>query len=232
MGRRGRARPRVASPPMAVTHGPLASPALADHLRKAGGVMVMRDGHAVAAHFGSTATEVAVCVKRVGLAVRSDLAVLDITGAEPGLASFLADGLGQAVPSLGRARRIAGTWCCRVASDRVVVVGPRSALAGVAGDHPDSKTVLTLVGPRVGQVLADVGLQNDLDVEGIREGWFAESPTLLLRESAHRYLLVVDAEQAGEAWRELLDAGRSLGLSMVGTEALERLAAAPAAGIF
>ena len=126
----------------------------------------------------------------------------------------------------------AGTWCCRVASDRVVVVGPWSALAGVAGDHPDAKTVLTLVGPRVAQVLADVGLQNDLDVEGIREGWFADSPALLLRESAHRYMLVVDAEQAGEAWRELLDAGRALGLSMVGTEALERLAAAPAAGIF
>jgi glycine cleavage system aminomethyltransferase T len=222
MGRRGGAHARVASPPMAVAHGQIASPALVDHLRKAGGVMVMRDGHAVAAHFGSTATEVAVCVKRVGLAVRSDLAVLDVLGAE--------SWLGHPVPSQGRARRIAGTWCCRVASDRVVVVGPRSAIA--TGDHPDSKTVLTLVGPRVSRVLADVGLQNDLEIEGLRLGWFADSPTLLLRESADRYLLVVDAEQAGEAWRELLDAGRSLGLSMVGTEALERLAAAPTAGIF
>jgi glycine cleavage system aminomethyltransferase T len=221
MGRRGAAEPGVASPPMAVAHGQIASPALVDRLRAAGGVMVIRDGHAVAAHFGSTATEVAVCVKRVGLAVRSDLAVLDVVGAE--------SWLGHPVPSQGRARRIAGTWYCRVASDRAVVVGPRSA---IAGDDPDSKTVLTLVGPRVARVLADVGLQNDLDVGGVRLGWFAESPTLLLRESADRYLLVVDAEQAGEAWRELLDAGRSLGLSMVGTEALERLAAAPAAGIF
>jgi hypothetical protein len=221
MGRRGDARPRVASPPMAVAHGQIASPALVDHLRKAGGVMVMRDGHAVAAHFGSTATEVAVCVKRVGLAVRSDLAAIELQSAE--------SWLGHPVPSQGRARRIAGTWYCRVASDRVVVVGPHSA---IAGDQPDSKTVLTLVGPRVSRVLADVGLQNDLDVESLRLGWFADSPTLLLRESADRYLLVVDAEQAGQAWRELLDAGRSLGLSMVGTEALERLAAAPAAGIF
>jgi glycine cleavage system aminomethyltransferase T len=232
MGRRGRPGPRVASSPMAVTHGQIASPALVDRLRRAGGVMVMRDGRPVAAHFGSTATEVAVCVKRVGLAVRSDLAVLDVTGAEPWLAPSLADALGQAAPSQGRARQIAGTWCCRVASDRTVVVGPRSAIAGIAGDHPDSKTVLTLVGPLVGQVLADVGLHNDLEIEGIREGWFADSPALLLRESADRYLLVVDAEQAGEAWRELLDAGRSLGLSMVGADALARLAAAPAPGIF
>jgi len=92
--------------------------------------------------------------------------------------------------------------------------------------------VLTLAGPRAHQVLADVGLQNDLEIEGLREGWFADSPTLLLRESADRYLLVVDAAQAGDAWRQLLDAGRSLGLSMVGADALARLAAAPAPGIF
>jgi glycine cleavage system aminomethyltransferase T len=235
MGRRGRACPRVASPPMAVTHGQIASPALVDRLKDAGGVMVMRDGHAVAAHFGSTATEVAVCVKRVGLAVRSDLAVLDVTGAEPWLTSFLAEALGQSVPSPGRARQVAGTWCCRVASDRAVVVGPWSTIARWTqrpGDRTSTRAALTLVGPRVSRVLDDVGLQNDLEVEGLREGWFADSPTLLLRESADRYLLVVDAEQAGQAWRELLDAGRSLGLSMVGADALARLAAAPAPGIF
>jgi Aminomethyltransferase folate-binding domain len=224
MGRRAREEPALASSPMAVAYGQIASPALVDRLRQAGGMMVMRDGHEVAAHFGSTATEVAVCVKRVGLAVRSDLAAIDVAVAE--------SWLGHPVPSPGRARRIAGTWCCRVASERAIVVGPWSAIADVAGARTGTKTVLTLVGPRVSRVLADVGLHNDLEIEGVREGWFADSPTLLLRESADRYLLVVDAEQADDAWRALLDAGRSLGLSMVGTEALERLAAAPAASIF
>jgi glycine cleavage system aminomethyltransferase T len=232
---------------MAVTHGQVASPALVDRLRLAGGVMVMRDGHPVAAHFGSTATEVAVCVKRVGLAVRSDLAAFDVVGAEPWLAHFLADALGQSVPSQGRARHVAGTWCCRVASDRAIVIGPWSTPARwtrvvrdavVTGspiactDRSETATALTLVGPRVEQVLSDVGLRPELEIEGVREGWFADSPTLLLRESADRYLLVVEAEQAGDAWRTLLDAGRSLGLSMVGSEALERLAAAPTPGIF
>jgi hypothetical protein len=214
---------------MAVAHGQIASPALVDRLRLAGGVMVMRDGHAVAAPVGATATEVAVCVKCVGLAVRSDLAVLDVAGDEPWLAPF------QPVPSQGRARRIAGTWCCRVASDRAVVIGPWSATARwtqLPRGDTSARVVLTLVGPRAHQVLADVGLHDDLEVEGLREGWFADSPTLLLRESADRYLLVVDAEQAGDGWRELLDAGRSLGLSMVGADALARLAAAPAPGIF
>ena len=224
MGRRGSPCARVASSPMAVAYGQIASPALVDRLEQAGGVMVMRDGHPVAAHFGSTATEVAVCVKRVGLAVRSDLAVLDVAGAEPWVP--------QPVPSQGRARRIAGTWFCRVASDRAVVIGPWSATAHLVRDRADEHAVLTLAGPRAHQVLADVGLQNDLEIEGLREGWFADSPTLLLRESADRYLLVVDAEQAGVAWRQLLDAGRSLGLSMVGADALARLAAAPAPGIF
>jgi glycine cleavage system aminomethyltransferase T len=204
---------------MAVTHGQVASPALADFLREAGGVMVMRDGHQVAAHFGSTATEVAVCVKRVGLAVRSDLAAVDVAPD------------GHQVPSHGPARRIAGTWYCRVASDRALVIGPRSELR--AQGKPDrDRAVLTLVGPKAHQVLADAGLRNGLELGGLRESWFADSPTVLLRESVQRYLLVVDATEAGEAWRRLLDAGRSLGLSMVGAEALARLAAAPSAAIF
>jgi glycine cleavage system aminomethyltransferase T len=218
MGRRGATTPHLASPPMAVIHGQVASPALADRLRQAGGVMVMRDGHQVAAHFGSIATEVAVCVKRVGLAVRSDLAVIDVAPDD------------HQVPSHGRARRIAGTWYCRVASDRAVVIGPRRERSTPRPER--DRTVLALVGPRAHQVLADAGLQNGLEVGALNESWFAESPALLLRDSAASYLLVVDATEAGEAWRQLLDAGRSRGLSMVGAEALARLAAAPVAGIF
>jgi glycine cleavage system aminomethyltransferase T len=217
---------------MAVTDGQIASPSLVDQLAQAGGVMVMRDGHQVAAHFGSTATEVAVCVKRVGLAVRSDLAAIDVVGAEEWLDHFLAEVLGRQVPSRGRARRIAGTWCCRVASDRAVVIGPWTATTRIERDPADANAVLTLVGPRGHQVLSDAGIDPDLPIGGFRQAWFADSPTLLVRESTDRYLLVVEAEQAGEAWRTLLDAGRSLGLSMVGAEALARLAAAPTPGIF
>jgi glycine cleavage system aminomethyltransferase T len=237
---------------MAATHGEIASPSIADRtslsiadrILQAGAVMGLRDGHPVAAHFGSAATELAVCVKRVGLAVRSDLDTLELTGPEPWLAHFLAETLGQEVPSPGRAVRTGGTWCCRVAPGRAVIVGPWSVTArwtrfvreaNVTGspvacsDRSESATALTLVGPRVAPLLRDVGLDDSLPLHGVREGWFAGSPALLLRESPERSLIVVDADCASTAVAELLAAGRDLGLSMVGADALERLAAAPRA---
>src|SRR6187399_3313085 len=99
----GRARPahgqakaplgRASVTLMAATRGDVAWPTIADRLRVAGGVMILREGHAVAANFGSAATELAVCVKRVGLAVRSDLDALEIAGPEPWLTQFLEEAL-------------------------------------------------------------------------------------------------------------------------------------------
>jgi heterotetrameric sarcosine oxidase gamma subunit len=227
---------------MAATRGDVAWPTLADRLRLAGGVMSEREGHSVAAHFGSAATELAVCVKRVGLAVRSDLDALEIAGSEPWLTHFLEEALGGRAPATDEALRTAGSWCCRVAPDRAIVVGPWSAAARWAGivrravvtgaavdctDRSDSATALTLVGPRAARLLDDAGLEPDLAVGGVRESWFAGSSVLVLREAADRFLLVLDADHAVDAWQELFDAGRALGLSMVGAEALERLAAAP-----
>ena len=227
---------------MAATRGEVAWPTIADRLRLAGGVMSQREGHAVAANFGSAATELAICVKRVGLAVRSDLDALEIAGPEPWLAHFLETSLGSRAPAPGEAVRTARSWCCRVAADRAIVVGPWSAAARWAGiarhavvtgaaidctDRSDSATTLTLVGPRAARLLDDAGLEPDLAVGGVRESWFAGCAAVVLREGADRFLLLVDADQAVDAWQELFDAGRALGLSMVGAEALERLAAAP-----
>jgi glycine cleavage system aminomethyltransferase T len=226
---------------MTATRGSLASLTIADRVRRAGGVMVLREGHAVAGNFGSAATELAVCVKRVGLAVRSDLDTLELAGSEPWLAHFLAEALDGREPSPGHATRAAGTWCCRVAPDRAVVIGPWSAAARwtrfvreaiVTGaaigctDRSEAASALTLVGPRATRLLDDAGLP-ELPVAGVIESWFAGGPVLLLREAADRFLLVLDSERAVDAWQELFEAGRALGLSMVGTEALERLAAAP-----
>jgi glycine cleavage system aminomethyltransferase T len=227
---------------MAATRGDVAWPTLADRLRLAGGVMSQREGHAVAAHFGSTATELAVCVKRVGLAVRSDLDALEIGGPEPWLTHFLEEALGGRAPAVDEAVRTAGSWCCRLAADRAIVIGPWSAAARWAGivrhtivtgaavdctDRSDSAAALTLVGPRAARLLDDAGLEPDLPEGGVRESWFAGSSVLVLREATDRFLLVLDADHAVDAWQELFDAGRALGLSMVGAEALERLAAAP-----
>ena len=66
-------------------------------------------------------------------------------------------------------------------------------------------------------------------MQDVHEGCLAGSPALLLREAPDRYLIVVDADCASAAVGQLFAAGGSLGLSMVGAEALERLAAAPRA---
>jgi glycine cleavage system aminomethyltransferase T len=227
---------------MAATHGEIASPSIDDRILRAGAVMAQRDGHPVAAHFGSAATELAVCVKRAGLAVRSDLGTLEVSGPEPWLSHFLSDAVSERAPSPGRAGRTAGTWCCRLAPDRAVIVGPWSATARwrrivreaivtgspiACSDRP--ATALTLVGPRAQRLLTEVGLDSQLTVRGVHEDWFAGSPALLLREAPDRYLVVVDADCASTAVGELFAAGGTLGLSMVGTDALERLAAAPRA---
>jgi glycine cleavage system aminomethyltransferase T len=226
---------------MTATRGEFATLTITDRVLRAGGVMVVREGHPVAANFGSAATELAICVKRVGLAVRSDLGTLDISGPQPWLAHLLADALEGRVPEPGDAVRIAGAWCCRVAPDRTVVAGSwsaterwkrvvREAVAHGAPvdltDRSEAASALTLVGPRAERLLDDAGLP-EMAVGAVAECWFAGGPILLLRETARRFLLVVDGERAVGAWQELFEAGRALGLSMVGTEALDRLAAAP-----
>jgi sarcosine oxidase gamma subunit len=227
---------------MAATRGEVAWLTIADRLRLAGGVMSEREGHAVAVNFGSAATELAICVKRVGLAVRSDLDALEIAGPEPWLNHFLDGSLGGRVLAPGEAVRTARSWCCRVAPDRAVVIGPWSAAARWAGivrhaivtgaavdctDRSDTATALTLVGPRAARLLDDAGLESVLPVGGVCESWCAGTSALLLREAGDRFLLLLDADHAVDAWQELFDVGRALGLSMVGAEALERLAAAP-----
>ena len=205
--------------------------------------MSQREGHAVAANFGSAATELAICVKRVGLAVRSDLDALEIAGPEPWLAHFLEGVARRPCSGAGRGR----------AHSRQLVL-PRRARSGhrsrplerrrplelgscamrssparpwTARDRSDSATALTLVGPRAEQLLEDARLEPDLPVGGVRESWFAGTLALILREDRDRFMLLLDADHAVDAWQELFDAGRALGLSMVGAEALERLAAAP-----
>ena len=120
-----------------------------------------------------------------------------------------------------------GLWS---AAARWAGIVRHAVLTGAAVDCTDRSegaTALTLVGPRAARLLDDAGLESDLPVGGVRESWFAGASALLLREAGDRFLLLLDAHSAVDAWQELFEVGRALGLSMVGAEALERLAAAP-----
>src|SRR3954462_585315 len=93
-----------------------------------GAKVVSLDGRAVTAHYGSVATEVAVCRKSVGLAVRTELRMLEVGGREPWLGRLRSRPLARRVPAVGTAAVAAGTWCLRVDDRRALIVGPSGAV--------------------------------------------------------------------------------------------------------
>jgi glycine cleavage system aminomethyltransferase T len=206
-----------------------------------GAKVIDRDGRSVTAHYGSVATEVAVCRKSVGLAVRTELRILEVRGREPWLERLLHRALAGRVPAVGSATVAAGTWCCRVEERRALIVGPagaverwrRVAREAVIGGSPISAAELTddwapvsLIGPKAARLLALADLPADLPVGGLGTGLVEGTRTVLLRATADHWLALLTADGAPEACHALLEAGRSVGLTLVGCEAVGRLAAA------
>jgi glycine cleavage system aminomethyltransferase T len=207
-----------------------------------GAKVMSLDGRAVTAHYGSVATEVAVCRKSVGLAVRAELRVLEVCGREPWLERLLARALGGRVPVVGTAAVTAGTWCLRVDERRALVVGPsgaverwrRVAREAVIGGSPISAAELTeqqvpvsLIGPKAARLLQIAGLAGfDLPVGGVAYGAVEGAAAVVLRVSGDHWLALLDADGASAACHALLEAGRTVGLTLVGCEAVGRLAAA------
>lgn len=180
-------------------------------LRRHGATVVARHGRLVAAHFGSAASEAAVCRSRVGLAERSDRATLEVRGPRGDLDAALAElsGLGE-----------------RVAFSRH---GPGRALVRCDGDHegtvssamlraPDVEvrqvsrdyTALEVVGPLAGDVVRAAALD---------EG----EPVVALREGDAGVELLVARPHGPALWNRLLAAGEPFGMALVGLDALEHL---------
>ncbi len=201
-----------------------------------GAVIGQRHGVSVVAHYGSVAAEMAVCRKAAGLVDRRDLARIDVTGGPPWLDHALARVLGGPAPGSGRATRAADTWCCRVAVDHAVLVGPANALARwravlrsavVAGDRiaygatDGASAFASLIGPRAARVLEAFGLPGALPPGGVAA---PPGPVgLLVREADDAFLLGFDIASAPAVRAALARAGAPFGMSRVGSDALERL---------
>jgi len=188
-------------------------PVMTSILRRHGATMVERHGRAVAAHFGSAASEVAVCRTTVGLAVRSDRATIEVLGPPAAVDEALA-GL---VPLGDRA------WAARVTPGLALVrcEGEDTAICLDHVDRSDRASVvalgheyeaLQLLGPRTQDVLAAA--------EAGRE----EDPVVVVEEPGGVELLV-PAAQGPALWYRVLEAGEPFGIACVGLEALEHLAA-------
>ena len=107
----------------------------------------------------------AVCRKHVGLARRTDLAVVSVAG------------LG---PEIGRAVRVGAAWNARVGPERVLVIAP-----GVSADG-----IFSVVGPRASALLVNAGLPADLTPGVVRVCWWLGAFAVVLCEREDRYLVV------------------------------------------
>jgi glycine cleavage system aminomethyltransferase T len=216
--------------------------ALEPILRQAGGVLVMHDDRAVVAHYGSAAGELAACVSAVGLADRSDLAILQLDGPAAQL-RHLSQRLAGSELAPGGALHSGGAWWCAASPQRMLVLGDarsgdrlhavlrarvtrRSAVTLAA--RSDELAALAVVGRRASALLAELGVYgasgNPRDVPPLTAHTAAGAEVVWLLESDDKALALMTAADAPRVWHAIERAGRPYGLCAVGQEALARYA--------
>jgi len=210
----------------------------------AGAVLHDRDGSTVVAHYGSVTAEIAVCLKSVGLVDHSDYGVLELRGDRALLDRALIARLGDPPPAIGSARRLRNVWYLRLEARRILLVGPREALASEPtigrdrdraelqrSDIGSSTTILGIVGPRAPRLVTAVGLPDRLAIGAIGSDPGDPGVVAILRESQRRYLALICRDRGDAFWARLVEAGKPLGAAFVGCDALTLLnASADAAG--
>jgi glycine cleavage system aminomethyltransferase T len=206
----------------------------------AGAMLGERDGHTVAAHYGSTPGEIAVCMKSVGLADRSDLGTLELRAERSMLDRALAARLGDPAIAPGYARRMRNVWYLRLDARRTLLVGSHHALGSgpmlgkgtdraelTCRDIASSIAIISVIGPRAARLMAAAGLPDDLPIGALGRDPRDPAVVAILRESQRRMLVLVRADGVDAVWSRLLAAGEPLGAAFVGCDALTLLGAAP-----
>jgi glycine cleavage system aminomethyltransferase T len=213
-------------------------PAVPQTCIAAGAVLQERDGHIVATSYGSVPGEIAVCMKSVGLADRSDLGVLELRGDQDLLDRALIARLGDPPVAPGSGRRRRTVWYLRLDRRRTLLVGPHHALAsgppiGTGRDRSDlphkdvgaTLAILSIIGPRAARLLAAAELPGELAIGAIGRDPRDADVLAILRESQRRFLVLVRTAGADAFWTRLLAAGEPLGAAFVGFDALTLLSA-------
>jgi glycine cleavage system aminomethyltransferase T len=183
-------------------------------LHRHGATMAVRHGRRVAVHFGSAASEAAVCLSTVGIADRADRTTFELRGAPLDVDEALA-----ALDALD------GTaWCARTTARSAIVRCEQgdaaqcaAALLGAAGavavDVSDRYAAIAVIGPLAADLLRAARFRAP-----------AGQP-IVLQDRWGVVELVVDAGHGASVWEQLLDAGTRFRVACVGLEALEHLAA-------
>jgi glycine cleavage system aminomethyltransferase T len=209
-------------------------------VRRAGAVMTTRDGAEVAVHFGSPAGELAVCVDAVGLADRNDLGQLVLTGDVTGVTKLVERVTGITL-AIGGVAFAGSAWWCAAAPGRVIAVCDARAhyrlrallllhtrhVPGVdVADETTARAAIGVVGRKAIPLLAAIGaLGQDGDARTappFGATTIAGVEACVLLQSDRRALALIDLALAGQVWCAIEEAGRPLGLSLVGAEAVQR----------
>jgi glycine cleavage system aminomethyltransferase T len=209
--------------------------------RRAGAVMIDRDGARVPAHYGSAAGELAVCMRAVGIADRSDLGKLVVTGEPAPLAELLLHVAGVSLAATGAVAQCAGAWWCAAGGDRVIVLcePARRAhlldlLRATARRRPSLRvedvttrlSAIAVVGRSTRRVLAELGALGPAGdprrVPPFASVRIAGADVSVLLQSDESVLLLVPATDADGVWHAVERAGRPFVMGCVGLEALER----------
>jgi glycine cleavage system aminomethyltransferase T len=205
-------------------------------------VLVPHGGHAVVAHYGSAAGELAACVSAVGLADRSELSKLVLEG-PPSQLQQLAQRLTGHEIAPGGAVLSGGAWWCAERPDRMLVVCDprlgdrlhavlRARMARRSAVHLSDRSAdlaaLAVVGRRASQLLAALGVYgasgNPRHVSPLTAHAITGAEVLWLLESDDKALALVAASDAPAVWHRIEQAGQPFGLCAVGHEALDRYA--------
>jgi glycine cleavage system aminomethyltransferase T len=191
---------------------------LDDVVRRHGATMTTRHGRRVAAHFGSMATETAVCTGALGIlgiADRFDRTTIKLR-AEPMDARSALAALERLPQRTWSAPLSAGGAIvrCEHANTDVCLDALRQFKDAVAVDASDQYAAIEIVGPRVHELLEACGFDA------------RNQPPIVLRETDTAFEVLVAPARAPEVWERLLEFGHPLGIACVGIEALEYLSAA------
>lgn len=204
--------------------------------------MTTRHGTSTAAHYGSAAAELGVCVRAVGLADRSDLGKLRISGSAAGIATLMRDVAGAPIEPSGVATAAAAWWCA-ASPERVIVLCEAERLSRLLGvlrararrlpgveveDISASLSAVALVGHRVPQVLSALEALgpggHPRTAAPFAAATIAGADVHVLLQSDRRAIVLVEPEHADRVWHAVAAAGRPHGLSCVGADAVERFA--------
>lgn len=196
----------------------------------------------VHANYGSSAGELAACLRAVGVAERSDLVRLELAGPARTV-EHVVESLAGSAPAVGGAVYHGNVWWCSIEPGRCVAIAEpaaggtlRDRIGRLATRHPGIQVhdlgarmaAIAIVGHRTPGVLAALGVYGETGdpraVSPVTRSTLAGAEALWLLRSDHHALALIGHADFPAAWQAIHCAGERFGICAVGDEAFAHYA--------